>query len=276
MTSWWASKVPKVQFRPYGGIFNPYFGSEYATHQNDRLGELSDGVLVSTSEIFFSSFFWMRIFGKRMKKNFQRSRLARRPRARQGGHFDVSHALIRNKGWKCRRTGETVPLGLYSPTMTSSPKNFSFFYRFGTVFDSLSDEHIKKGGKFLAQKSLLKFVNRPILLFRTWPWKYSPVFKKRSVLFAPGFSYLFEMNLTGEFSSRTNSLLIQKKQFNWKVIQKKIYGWILSSSNISFVKSFLVNKLLPINMKINLPKPSFENVNLFYLQNRREMLNRSD
>jgi hypothetical protein len=37
---------------------------------------------------------------------------------------------------------------------------YSRFPIFDTVFDALSDEHIKKGGKFLAQKSLLKFVYR--------------------------------------------------------------------------------------------------------------------
>ena len=52
-----------------------------------------------------------------------------------------------------------VLLELQSAAMTSFPEIFSdFFLDSGSVFDALSDEHIKKGGKFLAQKSLLKFV----------------------------------------------------------------------------------------------------------------------
>ena len=43
--------------------------------------------------------------------------------------------------------------------MTSFPEKFpDIFIDSGSVFDALSDEHIKKGGKNFAQKSLLKFV----------------------------------------------------------------------------------------------------------------------
>ena len=49
---------------------------------------------------------------KKFFSRFQWSRLARRPRARQGGHFDVSLALIRNTGWKCRGPNEMVLLEL--------------------------------------------------------------------------------------------------------------------------------------------------------------------
>ena len=44
--------------------------------------------------------------------------------------------------------------------MASFPENFSdFFIDSGSVFDALSDERIKKGGKNFAKKSLLKFVS---------------------------------------------------------------------------------------------------------------------
>ena len=49
--------------------------------------------------------------------------------------------------------------------MTSSQeKSSDFSADSGSVFDALSDEHIKKGGKNLTQKSLLKFV-----FFDYWP-----------------------------------------------------------------------------------------------------------
>ena len=58
-----------------------------------------------------------------------------------------------------------VLLELQSPTMTSFCGKFSdFFLDSGKVFDALSDEHIKKAGENLTQKSLLKFV-----FFDYWP-----------------------------------------------------------------------------------------------------------
>ena len=58
-----------------------------------------------------------------------------------------------------------VLLELQSPTMTPFCGKFSdFFLDSEKVFDALSDEHIKKAGENLNQKSLLKFV-----FFDYWP-----------------------------------------------------------------------------------------------------------